>query len=275
MGFNARKRRWFQFSLRTLLALVVVAAIGLGFLAVPMHRARAQREAVEALLQAGADVEYDYQRQTDAAGSWVYCAEPPGPEWLRKILGNDFFADVVDVSFFHDERVSDHDLRHLCALSNLRELSIIEGKVTDAGLAHVTGLPNLREVRLSNLPITDESLVHLGRLTWLEKLELEGARITDAGLVHLHNLPNLRILELEGAAITDAGLEHLARLAKLQWLDVALTNITDEGLSPLKRLKNLKHLYIGATLITADGEKELQAALPGCHIVWWPRVDAE
>ena len=55
------KRRWHQYSLRTLLIFVAVAAVFCSWFAVRMQRAKRQREAVEAISKAGAIVWYDYQ----------------------------------------------------------------------------------------------------------------------------------------------------------------------------------------------------------------------
>jgi len=43
------RRRWLQYSLRTLLVFMVLASVPMSWLAVKMHHAREQREAVEAM----------------------------------------------------------------------------------------------------------------------------------------------------------------------------------------------------------------------------------
>ena len=49
MSNPKRKRRRFQFSLRTLLVFVLLVRIGLSWLAVRMDRAEKQRQAVQAI----------------------------------------------------------------------------------------------------------------------------------------------------------------------------------------------------------------------------------
>ena len=56
-----RKRRWYQFSLRTLLIFTVVCAIGSAWVARRMDRKRRDREAVAVILKLGGSVSYDYQ----------------------------------------------------------------------------------------------------------------------------------------------------------------------------------------------------------------------
>src|SRR5689334_19846235 len=89
------KRRWFQFSLRTLLILTTVVAIGCGWFAMKIRRARRQDAAVEALRKAcQANVFYDYQTPGSGnRGSDV----PPGPAWFRSIFGEHVFADVETI----------------------------------------------------------------------------------------------------------------------------------------------------------------------------------
>ena len=68
------KRRWFQFSLRTLLVVVLLAGVGARQLVTKAHR---QKAAVETILRDGGTVHYDYQRveggglrpETRAAGT--------------------------------------------------------------------------------------------------------------------------------------------------------------------------------------------------------------
>jgi hypothetical protein len=83
------KRRWYQFSQRTLLVLVLLVSIGLSWLGIKMNQARRQREVVKAILEAGGAVYYDYEYKQSGN------PEPPAPAWLRKLFGDDLFRDVV------------------------------------------------------------------------------------------------------------------------------------------------------------------------------------
>lgn len=47
------RRRWFRYSLRTLLALVLVTCLGLGWFAHKLKQARDQKETVAAIRQLG------------------------------------------------------------------------------------------------------------------------------------------------------------------------------------------------------------------------------
>ncbi len=71
-----------------LMALVILLGVGMGWV---VRRARVQREAVEMIKAAGGEVVFDYQRP------WRRNAEPWGPKWLRRWLGDEYFRDVVEV----------------------------------------------------------------------------------------------------------------------------------------------------------------------------------
>jgi hypothetical protein len=93
MSFIApRIRRLFRFSLATLLLLMTVFAVWLGSAS---YQAQEQARAVIALSKAGAEINYDYQRTSLA--SYSYKTKPPGPQWLREAIGEDYFRRAVAV----------------------------------------------------------------------------------------------------------------------------------------------------------------------------------
>ncbi len=83
------RRRWFQYSLRTLMLAMVLSSIGMSWLALRMQMVRGQKEAVEAIIKSGGAVDYDYQVFPSQSSG------PPGPAWLQSLLGEDSFARVV------------------------------------------------------------------------------------------------------------------------------------------------------------------------------------
>jgi hypothetical protein len=239
-------RRRFQFSFRSLLVFVVAVSVPLGWFAWKMDRATRQREAVEAIARVGADVSYDYH--WDVQG-YSFREEPTAPAWLRQLLGDDFFCDVVTASGSCDVnapfpclKFDDKDAIHLRELVNVDRLDLSFSQVTDEGMRQITGL---------------------AELYWLK---LEGTQVTDAGLQHLKGLPNLAALYLGSTQVTDTGLEHLKGLTKLRSLGLSDTQVTDDSLKHLKSMTNLESLDIENTDVTGEGMKRLQQALPNCDI---------
>jgi len=95
-----RRRRWYQFSLRTLIAGMVLVSILLGLLAVRMGRARRQAAAVATIRKHGGHVTYDYAFPDDNPrySPLQWQAKSNVPNWLLDPLGEDFFHDVVGVA---------------------------------------------------------------------------------------------------------------------------------------------------------------------------------
>jgi hypothetical protein len=105
--------RWrFQFSLRSLLLLTLAVAIPFSWLATEIRDARKQRSEVEEIEKQGRKVFYNYECEihdrgytyydiafkpigVDALGSFGAKPQPLLPNWLRTLLGDDFFCDIV------------------------------------------------------------------------------------------------------------------------------------------------------------------------------------
>ena len=80
---------------RAVKVLVILLVVGvLLAVALPAARVYRQRQAVVRVEKLGGSVVYDYQYR---GGSLDMTAKPPGPELLRKWLGDDTFATVVYV----------------------------------------------------------------------------------------------------------------------------------------------------------------------------------
>lgn len=169
-------RRWFQFRLRTLLIAVLLLAVPLSWIAMRIEKARRQREAVEAIAKLGGGVRYDYHD-----GVCDPAEHPPIPSLLLKLLGDDFFSDVVGVGFFQDD-VVDNDLTVLNTLRNLDFVELVQVPITDRGLRHLDGLHRLQYLNLKGSPITDVGLPQLAKLTTLARLDLTGTKITEEGV---------------------------------------------------------------------------------------------
>jgi len=224
------KRRWYRFSLRALLIVVLLLSVLPGWFALKLRQAERQRQAVEAIRKAGGTVLYDYQFHEES-GMATGVQESPVPAWLRELMGKDFFASVAAVGF-HDPEVS---------TLNSRPTTVDDA---DAVLEQVAGLTRVIRLELSANQVTDIGMEQLRGLTRLKYLDLSYTQITDVGSKNLKGLTQLDFLELNGTQVTDAGLEHL------------------------KGLKELGFLHLHGTRVTEEGSEELRKALPDCHVDW-------
>jgi Leucine rich repeat len=191
-----RKRRWFQFSLRTLMIFTVICAIGAGRLGQRIEQKRKERAAVEAIAKLGGNVEYDYET--------VKGATPPGLKFLRDWLGENFFTEVATV------QIHAHDTG-LDWLIPIKEVTLKDSHFTETGLARLKSLPGLRSLSLSGNRITDKELARLNGLAKLKSLSLAGADIGDAGLAKLKSLSELESLNVRKTRVTDAGVKDLQK----------------------------------------------------------------
>ena len=233
------RRRWYQFGLRTLLIGVTLAGCGFGWLGIKVQNSRQQAAVVAAIRKLGGDVLYDYQLNSD--GVLDRAATPPGPAWLRAVIGDEFFMDV-------------------------REVDLASTPTTDADLPLLARFPALEQLWLDGTRISGTGLKDLKGLTKLTSLSLTGASISDAGLAELTANTQLETLSLNGTKVTDRGLEHLKRLPHLKALGLNDTQISDVGLEHLESLPQLESLVLGNTKVTEQGVKNLQQALPNCKI---------
>jgi hypothetical protein len=176
------RRRWLQFSLRTLLVLTLVVSLPLGWLGAKVKQAREQRKAVEAI---------------ERLGGWAGC-EPRSSgalrtvaAWLITSVGEDLSLDVVAVYLGKD---SDAGVPNLGGVTQLYGLSVDSAQVTDAWLERLRGLSEVRCLWLNGTQVTDAGLTQLHGMRELQGLILDDTQVTDAGVAELQTaLPNISI----------------------------------------------------------------------------------
>ena len=211
--------------MRTLLIGIAMLCGLFAWAGAKFNRVRQQRQAIAELKAHGFDVllEYEDAELVLAKGT----AEPPGPRWLRSLLGDDFFADAT------------------CATS---DASLdLDGSTRDLGNGELQ--------LLATFP-------HLRAITFTSDI-----RITDEKLASLCDLPELAELRLNGCPITDAGMAYVAKLRRLCYLDVSETAITDAGLSQLSGSPSLMGIVVRGTQVTQRGTNQLHGIVPRLTVV--------
>src|SRR5262245_57769899 len=148
------RRRWFRFSLRTLLALTVLLSIAFGWLGSVLVRVRHERRIIAQIRSSGGEVLYDYQ----LTGGPVNTKTPPGPFLVRCFIGDDAFAYVQRVDFSYEHPARDEDLKNLHQLSRLEGVQLNGSRVTDKGLEHIALVAELRGLNLSGTGVTSVGL---------------------------------------------------------------------------------------------------------------------
>lgn len=229
--------RRFQFSLRALFVLVTIVGIWFG---VQVNSARRQAAIVSDIEQVGGDVYYDWQLEPG-----VGATHPPGPAWLRKLIGDDYFQTVL-VAYINDPYLEEERLPAVDQLPALRNLVLQETQTGDATMRRISKLKHLWSLDISQTNVTDMGLVHLARLRTLKRLSV-GTWDRD------------RI-------VGDAGLKRVATTLDLESLWVLGHGFTDASIPVFERFKNLRELSLLHTLVTEKGIERLRATLPNCEI---------
>jgi hypothetical protein len=240
------RRRWFQFSLRGLLALMTVVAIGFGLWVSKLHR---QQQALNSL-----------RTKVDSWRHWVRFRDVPHARWLRqkwltKLVGDNFFDEPVEIKL--SSRVTDADAHALGQLSTLKRLSLDSTQVGDKGMPYLRTLRNLEHLNLFDSRAGDESLANMSGLAKLEELNLAYTPVTDAGLRHLAGLAKLRTLNLQATKVSDEGVAWLKDLDQLAVLDLSGTRVEGTTLRDLHGLKNMRELRLSHTKLTDHGLESL------------------
>ncbi|HWE39982.1 MAG TPA: hypothetical protein VG406_25750 [Isosphaeraceae bacterium] len=195
------RRRW-TISLRVLMLLVLLSAVGLARVT---NRAKAMRRAVAEIKRHGGDVVYDYEF---ADGNEIPDGKPRAPEWLRRQLGDDYFQDVTCVGY-SNHPISDDTLVPLRMLGRIEALAFQRtciptdepdvhdsnehDRLTEAGLASLGTLTRLRELSIDRQPLAGSVLHRLDHSTQMESLRLAYTGLTDAGMPRA-NASNSQIL---------------------------------------------------------------------------------
>ena len=151
-----------------------------------MDRKSRERVAVAMIKSLGGFVLYDWENADSE--------EPPGPAWLRKLFGDDFFARVL-WSDINGHKVNDGSLVYLESLADLEFVDLSGAmQITDNGLAHLKALSRLR-VLVLGAGVTDKGVGHLKELTKLRELIIGDSSVTDTGVAELQKaLPKCDII---------------------------------------------------------------------------------
>ncbi|NQU24227.1 MAG: hypothetical protein HQ567_23340 [Candidatus Nealsonbacteria bacterium] len=181
------KRRWYQYSLRTLFVLVTLVAMACSWYAYEMRKAAERRAAVAEIIERGGSVAY-------YGAAHPFRGKPPRWfSWLRKLHGDEHLGNVLIVRF-DGTQVTDAGLVHLKSLPNIEAIDLLDTRVTDAGLAHLKSLRSLQWLRFDGTEVSDAGLVHLEDLTDLEAVYLRAMQVTNEGVKKLQEaLPNCQI----------------------------------------------------------------------------------
>jgi hypothetical protein len=274
-----------QFSLKSLVALMVACALALSVLVCYRQRVERQRRVVAAICEAGGAVVYDRD--------WPAVDTPQPPRFPRasEWLGRDWFDTVWGVYIdgeaakiaphlrdlghlrsihIYDATCGDAELAYVAELRDLESVDICGGPgVADDGIARLASLPNLKSlmlgVELGGEHVSADCLFAFAGHTKLEELYPDIPGIRGRHLAVLRSLPSLRVLDLCGDTVRDEDLAFLEGCAQLRVLRMESPFVTDAGLMHLAKLPRLEDLRLSLEArITRRGYERFHETVPDC-----------
>ncbi len=272
------KRRWFQFSLRTLVVVMLLVSLVLGYWGYARRRAQRQWEAVRTIREAGGDVNVNNEYIEDPSSDKSLMSELR--HWRKRLEIECPAVTAIKVSLFnqsgkdimpylrdlpqlkeitlHGDWLDDEGMKGLSGCTNLIHLDIESDQITDVGVLGIAGNKNLQKLRVSSEQLTDRGMAVVAQLPKLESLVWPSANTTGNGLVHLRSHPQLTHLGICVTVDSDIGFEHLSTCTKLKTLVVHGPNtLTSRGISALSRLG-----LWGLRFYDSPLSKDAVAALP-------------
>ena len=177
----------FQFSIRSLLVLVVVVALPCSWLSTEMSMARKQKATVTEIRRLNGRVWYE--SNVSETYFEALSRHPRNPRWMEDLVGIDLLENVLDARVETDAGFED-----LRGLKHLGCLDLANTKITGQGLEGLKYVPQLKVLFLNNTAVDDSGLEHIAVLHQLQRLYLTGTQVTDEGVAKLQQaLPNCKI----------------------------------------------------------------------------------
>ena len=141
-------------------------------------------------------------------------------------------------------------VNHLAGLTLLEDLYLEGGQaLSDQDLIHLEALTNLKDLMIHGSNMTDRGLSSIGKLKRLESLDLN-ASVTKGGLNQLSGLANLRSLAVRQSSqgARSSSFEELTMdlsgMQKLRSLQLGMFSFEDADLACLASLRSLEDLSI-------------------------------
>jgi hypothetical protein len=163
-------------SLRFLMVMVAVTALGLGWFA---YRVRAQRKGIELIRKYHGMYYHDFEY---ADSTFPKNPRSRVPEWLLRTLGIDAFHNVSSVQI-ESPQFNDDDLERLTAyLPRIVVLGIAGTSITDNGLLPLRGNRRLEAIFMPRTRVRDAGVDNLAIETMpvLELLDVRGTNVSPA-----------------------------------------------------------------------------------------------
>ena len=160
------RRHWFRFSLRTLLIVVTVLAVPLGWIGWRLEQARRERATITWVEEMGGGVYFHSSLETDEQSWWEESTDRWFGERVRFVSLQEMqvsdlspLAELKSLRLLELDNTPVSDLSPLVELKSLEWLYLTDTQVSD--LSPLAELKNLERLHLENTPVSDEQVQEL------------------------------------------------------------------------------------------------------------------
>lgn len=266
------RRRWFQFSLRTLLIFSALISFAAAWYGNHYLRIKKRDTAVKNLQSLGCKVIFDYEL-TEADHDYfpgIKC--DPEPLYTRWLFGEHANAKVKWVWINSDANIlrggsKDEDFRWLADFPALELVTNEDKNIPPKTVERIVKYaPRLRAYYSWNASVDDHDMEQIGKLTDLTLLKVQAKNVTEKGYNHLSKLKKLQRLEFINGAITNNTLQKIGELPELRELQLYACQFVNTDFRHLNDLKILSGLRLSDTNTTDHTVSQIALALP--HLSW-------
>jgi hypothetical protein len=256
------RRRWYQFSLRTMLIVSVLFSFAAAWYG-SNHLRIDKRDRLVAQLEADfCQVICGTNRYHYGAFSDAPVGSDPQPWFLpRWIFGREANETILGLQVYPTARLFNNNYQVLREMPELALLGLHGTKCDDRVIKEIHDCaPNLRMLEFSYTEVTAASFRELHRFKDLRSIF--ALNLDDACLECFSTITQLEQLIISDSNITDLGLEHLGRLENLRKVNLNLTSITGSGFARFKPLPNLRFLRITGECLNDQGMANIVKMAP-------------
>ena len=283
----------FGLTLRGMLLITALLAVGMAFVGTKVKRARDEDAIAREIVRLGGSVQRQYYGM-DASSSGMERT------WFERLIDLDLEAHVTSVEL-HGDTITDVLVARLAGLEEMQSVGLSDTGIDATALAalaktiehspaayrdqrrrsrrnrqasqHCNARYRQRSPRgiggeVVYPPLSDAGLAAISGMPSLHQLRLCGLQFTNATLRELKQLPRVQVLSLSNTRVSDDGIAALAQATPaLSTLSISQCPISGTGLEALRHCPRLLSLQVGDCPLTDEGMASM-AQLPHLRSLW-------
>jgi hypothetical protein len=232
-----RAKRRFQYTVRSLLILLLVAAVAFS---IPSWRRKQywdQWRAVQRLRELGVGV----------------VVEPKEGKWMRSFIGDDAYVSTLGVSF-ERKRVTREMMDCLGTFFDLEQIVMTDCVVDNNDFAKIAHYTGVKSIYLQDTNLSDVGLKQFAGFVNVTEFFMVHSDVTTDGLKCLAGMKNLSRFGIARCNnVSEEALVQLVPLKALEHVEFGVP-ISDKSIPVLKKLTHVKYFnYLDVSEVSPDG----------------------